>query len=84
MIVKVGDSCLLSGRFGGKPTPVITWTKNDEELKADDEITLHSTAHHLSLSISKTKRDHSGRYAVSVENAAGTRTGTCNIVVVGE
>lgn len=84
MMVKVGDSCTLSGRYSGKPTPAIAWTKNDEELKADDEIGLYSSAHHLSLNISKAKREHSGRYCVSVENAAGTRTGICTITVVGE
>lgn len=84
MMVKVGDPCLLSGRCSGKPAPVITWMKNEEELKSNDEISLHSTAHHLSLSIGKTKRDHSGRYTVSVENAAGTRTGTCSLTMVGK
>lgn len=84
MVVKVGNQCMLSGRYSGKPAPTITWTKNDEELKADEEISLHSTAHHLSLNINKAKREHSGRYCVSVENAAGPRTGICNVVVVGE
>lgn len=83
MMVKVGDSCTLSGRYSGKPTPAITWAKNDEELKADEEISLHSTARHLSLTISKAKREHSGRYCVNVENAAGSRTGICTITVVG-
>lgn len=83
-MVKVGDTCTLSGRYSGKPAPAIAWTKNGEELKADDEIGLHSTTRHLSLTISKTKREHSGLYCVSVENAAGTRTGLCTITVVGE
>uniref|UniRef100_A0A665TIK0 Uncharacterized protein n=1 Tax=Echeneis naucrates TaxID=173247 RepID=A0A665TIK0_ECHNA len=64
--------------------PAITWKKNDEELKADEEISLHSTARHLSLNISKAKREHSGCYSVNVENDAGARTGICTITVVGE
>lgn len=84
LMVKVGDTCMLSGRYSGKPAPAITWAKNDEDLKADEEISLHSTTHHLSLNISKAKREHSGRYCVSVENAAGTRSGICTITVVGE
>lgn len=83
-MVKVGDTCTLSGHYSGKPTPAITWTKNDEELKADEEIGLYSSAQHLSLNISRAKREHSGRYCVSVENAAGARTGICTITVVGE
>lgn len=83
-MVKVGDSCTLSGRYGGKPAPTVAWSKNDEELKADEEIGLHSTARHLSLTVNKAKREHSGRYGVTVENAAGSRTGVCTITVVGK
>lgn len=83
MMVKVGDSCTLSGRFSGKPAPIITWTKNDEEQKTGEEISLHSTARHLSLTVNRAKREHSGRYSVTVENAAGSRTGLCTITVVG-
>lgn len=84
MMVKVGDSCMLTGTYGGKPSPTITWKKNDEELKADDLISFHSSAKHLSLNISKAQRDHSGCYCVNVENAAGARTGICTITVVGK
>lgn len=84
MMVKVGDPCTLSGCYSGKPVPTIAWKKNDEELKADEEISFHSTTHHLSVNISKAKREHSGRYGVTVENAAGSRTGLCTITVVGE
>lgn len=83
MMVKVGDSCVLSGRYGGKPAPAVVWKKNNEELKEDAEISIHTTTRHLSLNISKAKREHSGSYCVSVENAAGTRTGICSITVFG-
>ena len=83
-MVKVGNSCTVSGRYSGKPAPSVTWTKNDEELKADEEVSMHSTGRHLSLNISKARREHSGRYCVNVENSAGARTGICTITVVGE
>lgn len=84
MMVKVGDSCTLSGRFSGRPAPAITWTKNNEALKVDEQINLHSTVSHLSLNIAKASRDHSGCYCVNVENAAGSRSGACTITVVGK
>lgn len=84
MMVKVGDSCTLSGRFSGRPAPAITWTKNNEELKGDEQINLHSTTSHLSLNIANARRDHSGCYCVNVENAAGSRSGACTITVVGK
>lgn len=84
LMVKVGDSCTVSGRFSGRPVPALTWTKNGEELKADEQIQLHSTAHHLSLTLSKARREDSGCYGVKVENAAGSRSGACTITVVGK
>lgn len=84
MMVKVGDVCTLQGRYSGKPMPAISWTKDDEELKVEEEISIHSTARHISLTISKAKREHSGSYCVSVDNAAGSRKGICTITVVGE
>lgn len=84
LMVKVGDSCTVSGRFSGRPVPALTWTKNGEELKADEQIHLHSTAHHLSLTLSKARREDSGCYGVKVENAAGSRSGACTITVVGK
>lgn len=83
-MVKVGDGCTVSGRFSGRPAPAVTWTKNSEEVKADEHINLHHTAHHLSLNVSNAKREHSGCYSVNVENAAGSRSGVCTITVVGE
>lgn len=75
---------MLSGRYNGKPVPSVAWTKNGEELKADEDIGLFSSTSTFSLNINKAKRDHSGRYCVNIENAAGTRLGICNITVVGE
>lgn len=84
VMVKVGDSCTVSGRISGRPVPAITWTKNKEELKGDEQLNLHSTARHLSLNILNARREHSGCYCVNVENAAGSRSGVCIITVVGE
>lgn len=84
MMVKVGDSCTLSGRYSGKPAPSVTWTKNEEELKPDEDLAVRSSARHLSLDFIKARRDHTGRYRVSVDNPAGTRTGICALTVVGE
>lgn len=74
----------MQGRFGGKPAPTVSWTKNDEELKADEEISISTTSRTLNLTIGKTKREHSGRYCVTVENVAGSRKGICTVTVVGE
>lgn len=84
VIVRVGDVCTLQGRYTGKPAPTITWTKNDEELKAEDDVSLTNTSKTLCLTIGKAKREHSGKYTVAVENITGTRKGICTVSVVGK
>lgn len=84
VLVRVGQSCTLQGCYTGKPTPTIKWFKNDEELKANDEIMLTTTKKTLCLSIEKAKRDQSGKYSVVVENSTGIQKGICTVTVVGE
>eukprot|EP00063_Salmo_salar_P072119 XP_014046954.1 PREDICTED: titin-like [Salmo salar] len=82
LVVRVGDVCTLQGRFTGKPAPTITWTKNEEELKADEEVIMTNTSKTLCLAMPKAKREHSGRYQVVVENIVGLRKGICSLTVV--
>lgn len=84
LVVRVGDVCTLQGRFTGKPAPTITWTKNEEELKADEEVIMTNTSKTLCLAMPKAKREHSGRYQVVVENIVGLRKGICSLTVVGK
>uniref|UniRef100_A0A3Q3B710 Titin n=1 Tax=Kryptolebias marmoratus TaxID=37003 RepID=A0A3Q3B710_KRYMA len=82
IIIRVGESCLLQGRYTGKPAPSITWYRDDEELKADKHIMFKNTPITMSLGLMKSKREHSGRYVVVVENSTGSRKGVSNIIVV--
>ncbi|TNN69535.1 Titin [Liparis tanakae] len=82
VIVRVGESCLLQGRYTGKPAPSIAWYRDDEELKADKHIMFKNTLTTMSLGLMKAEREHSGRYVVVVENSTGSRKGVCNITVV--
>ncbi|MFT7799597.1 titin-like, partial [Arapaima gigas] len=82
VIVRVGETCTLQGRYTGKPTPTIVWTKDDGELKEDDHILFRNTSSTLCLSIMNAKREYSGSYSVVVENNNGSRKGVCNVIVV--
>lgn len=83
IVIRVGESCLLQGRYTGKPSPSISWYRDDEELKADKHIMFKNTLTTMSLGVMKAKREHSGRYVVVVENSTGSRKGVCNLTVVG-
>lgn len=83
IIIRVGESCLLQGRYTGKPPPSITWYCDDKELKVDKHIMFKNTLTTMSLGLMKAEREHSGRYVVVVDNSTGSRKGVCNITVVG-
>uniref|UniRef100_A0A3Q3XGE7 Ig-like domain-containing protein n=1 Tax=Mola mola TaxID=94237 RepID=A0A3Q3XGE7_MOLML len=74
MMVKVGNSCTLSGRYSGKPAPSITWTKNDEELKKK---------HVYLLELYSVTRKESGDYTITAENINGTKYATIKVKVLG-
>lgn len=84
LVVRVGETCTLQSQYTGKPAPTIKWFKNDEELQGNEEIALTSTNNKLCLTIAKTKRDHSGKYTVVLENSIGSRKGICTVTVVGK
>lgn len=83
IIIRVGESCLLQGRYTGKPSPSIMWYRDDKELKADKHVMFKNTLTAMSLGLMKAEREHSGRYVVVVENSTGSRKGVSNITVVG-
>ena len=83
IIIRVGESCLLQGRYTGKPSPSIIWYLEDKELKAGQHVMFQNTLTTMSLGLMKARREHSGRYMVVVENSTGSRKGVCNITVVG-
>lgn len=83
IIIRVGESCLLQGRYTGKPPPSIAWYRDDEEVKADKHVMFKNTLTTMSLGLMKAHREHSGRYVVVVENSTGSRKGVCNVTVVG-
>lgn len=83
IIIRVGESCLLQGRYTGKPSPSIMWYRDDEELKADKHVMFKNTLSTMSLGLMKAQREHSGRYVVVVENSTGSRKGVCMVTVVG-
>lgn len=84
IIIHVGESMALQGRYTGKPSPSIMWYRDDEELKADQHIKFKNSLTTMTLGLMKAKREHSGRYCVLVENSTGSRKGICNVTVVGK
>uniref|UniRef100_A0A1B0CIW0 Titin n=1 Tax=Lutzomyia longipalpis TaxID=7200 RepID=A0A1B0CIW0_LUTLO len=77
MIIREGESVILSTHIIGNPTPKITWFKNGEQIKGNKKT--DKDIHTLSL-ITPT-RDDSGEYTVKAVNNSGTAETSCTLTV---
>lgn len=79
-IVKAGGSVCLGIHFRGKPTPVVTWVKEEAELSVMTEIT--TADGYSSLSIENCSRNDTGKYTVGLENSSGSKAITFTVRVM--
>lgn len=84
LIVRVGESFAMTGRYSGKPAPKVTWLKDEITVKENDRTKIKTTPNTLCLGIIKSVREDSGKYCALVENSTGARKGLCEVTVVGE
>uniref|UniRef100_A0A3P9JW27 Titin n=1 Tax=Oryzias latipes TaxID=8090 RepID=A0A3P9JW27_ORYLA len=68
--VVVGNTKNLIGR----PTPKVTWKLEEMRLKSSDRVTIKVTKDRTSISVREAMRGDGGKYYLTLENAAGTRT----------
>eukprot|EP00061_Rhincodon_typus_P019022 g48455.t1 len=82
LVVRVGESFNLTGTYKGKPTPKVSWLKDDEAVEETNRLKINTMPSKLSLAIMKGVRGDSGKYCVVVENNTGVRKGLCQVTVV--
>lgn len=82
-------TCKLSNTFtieipiSGKPAPKVTWKLEEMKLKETDRVLIRTTKETTTLIVRESKRSDSGKYYLILENAAGVKTFTVTVVVVG-
>ncbi|KAF3843851.1 hypothetical protein F7725_002700 [Dissostichus mawsoni] len=70
--IKAGASLRLFIPIKGRPTPTITWDKDEAALKETAQVEV--TSSYSSLVIDKMSRNDSGKYTITAENASGTKS----------
>lgn len=79
-IVKSGGSVGLDIAFKGKPTPSVTWIKEDGELGVMSEIS--TTEGTSSLTLENCTRNDTGKYTATLENSSGSKAITFTVKVL--
>uniref|UniRef100_A0A672P2R7 Titin n=1 Tax=Sinocyclocheilus grahami TaxID=75366 RepID=A0A672P2R7_SINGR len=78
--IKAGGSLRMFIPFKGRPTPQIKWEKDGGQIKETAQT--ETTSSHTSLVIDKVNRADSGKYTVTAENSAGTKSETIIVKVL--
>ena len=80
-MVKVGESLVLEGTVSGQPQPVISWYKDEKEVRTGGNLSIAVTRHHTSLTIARAGKTDAGQYRCKAENEAGTAESLADVIV---
>lgn len=80
LLVKDGSSFTLTVPFTGKPVPSVTWDKSNVDLRVRGLI--NTTSSTTSITVESATRDDSGKYAIKLQNVAGSASLTLSVRVL--
>ncbi|XP_050486180.1 titin isoform X2 [Bombus huntii] len=81
MIVDQGTDIILEGIIDGFPQPFISWSKNGQELKTKDGMTITYAHNHVRLELKNVNVKDAGRYTCTASNEVGSASSTADLVV---
>lgn len=83
--VSEGEPLRLKCAVVGKPDPIITWFKDQQQVHESDKIKLKMTSDNTCiLNIPKSDMNDEGTYTCSATNSAGKDTTSVKVTVIGE
>lgn len=80
-LAMIGTDITLSAVIKGMPIPTVSWKKNDGDVPA--HCIIEVTASGSKLHMKKCTRADCGNYTITIQNAAGLKTATCTVLVLG-
>lgn len=80
-LAMIGTDITLSAVIKGMPIPTVFWKKNGEDVPA--HCVIEVTAKGSKLHVKKCTRADCGNYTITIQNAAGSKTATCTVLVLG-
>lgn len=80
--VRAGGSLRLMVSVSGRPTPVITWSKQGVDLVS--RAIIDTTDSYTLLIVDKVNRYDAGKYIIEAENQSGKKSATISVKVYGK
>uniref|UniRef100_A0A674JYI5 Titin n=1 Tax=Terrapene triunguis TaxID=2587831 RepID=A0A674JYI5_9SAUR len=82
VVVKAGEVLKINADIAGRPSPVISWTKDGKEIEEKARVEIVSTDHTTAITVKDCIRRDSGQYVLTLQNVAGTRSLAVNCKVL--
>lgn len=80
---KTSNTFTIDVPISGRPAPKVTWKLEEMKLKETDRVSIKTSKESTILVVKDSKRSDSGKYYLTLENAAGVKTFTVTVVIVG-
>lgn len=78
-----GSTFTINVPISGRPAPKVTWKLEEMRLKNSDRVSISVAKDRTSISVKEAMRGDGGKYYLTLENIAGTRTFTIEVNVTG-
>lgn len=78
-----GRTFIIDVPISGRPAPTVSWKIEELRLKNSDRVSIQTTKDRTSISVKEAMRGDGGKYYLTLENVAGTRTFTIEVNVTG-
>lgn len=78
-----GKTFTIDVPISGRPAPKVTWKLEEMRLKNTDRVTIKVTKDRTSISVKEAMRGDGGKYYLTLENVAGSRTFSVEVNVTG-
>uniref|UniRef100_A0A7N8Y5C1 Titin n=1 Tax=Mastacembelus armatus TaxID=205130 RepID=A0A7N8Y5C1_9TELE len=79
-----GSTFTIDIPISGRPAPKVTWKLEEMRLKSSDRVSIKVTKDRTSISVKESMRGDGGKYYLTLENVAGTKTFTIDVNVIGK
>uniref|UniRef100_A0A8C3F4T4 Titin n=1 Tax=Chrysemys picta bellii TaxID=8478 RepID=A0A8C3F4T4_CHRPI len=80
ILVRAGGSARIHIPFRGRPTPEITWSREEGEFT--DKVQIEKGINYTQLSIDNCDRNDTGKYILKLENSSGSKSAFVTVKVL--
>lgn len=79
-----GRSFTIEVPISGRPAPKVSWKQEEMRLMSSDRVTIKTSKDRTSLTVKEAMRGDGGKYHLTLENAAGTKTFAVEVNVTAQ